>query len=94
MIVTDRGPMIIMDAISIVVNGEKLSVLCYDTENGVSEFQEIEAGALTRRNADVIKLELENGEEIKLTPDHKVYTENRGWVKAADLTEEDILISI
>ena len=93
-IVTDRGPMIIMDAISIVVNGEKLSVLCYDTENGVSEFQEIEAGALTRRNADVIKLELENGEEIKLTPDHKVYTENRGWVKAADLTEEDILISI
>jgi ribonucleoside-diphosphate reductase alpha chain len=93
-IVTDRGPMIIIDAISTVINGEQLSVLSYDTENGVAEFQPIEAGALTRKNADVIKLELENGEEIKLTPDHKVYTENRGWVKAADLTEEDILISI
>ena len=93
-VVTDRGPMIIMDVISLIVSGEQVSVLSYDVENGVAEFQAIEAGALTRKNADVIKLELENGEEIKLTPDHKVYTENRGWVKAADLTEEDILISI
>jgi len=29
-----------------------------------------------------------------LTPDHRVFTENRGYVEAAQLTEEDILLFI
>ena len=30
----------------------------------------------------------------KLTPDHKVYTENRGWVKACKLELTDIILKI
>jgi intein/homing endonuclease len=37
---------------------------------------------------------MEDGTILKLTPDHKVYTENRGYVKASELTEDDILIEM
>ena len=36
----------------------------------------------------------EDGNKIKLTPDHKVYTENRGYINAGELTSDDILLSI
>ena len=48
----------------------------------------------TRENTDVITLELEDGTFLKLTPDHKVFTENRGWIEAKNLTESDVLIEI
>jgi DNA polymerase III alpha subunit len=37
----------------------------------------------------IIELEFENGTIIKCTADHKFYTNNRGWVPAQDLTEQD-----
>jgi len=54
----------------------------------------LDAAALTREKAQIIELELDNGSTIKLTPDHKVYTENRGWIEAANLTDEDVLIMV
>lgn len=36
-----------------------------------------------------IKVELENGEFVLLTEDHKVHTTNRGWVECKDLEEGD-----
>jgi len=32
------------------------------------------------------------GKSIKCTPDHKVYTQNRGYVEAKDLKQEDVLV--
>ena len=36
-----------------------------------------------------IELEFEDGTKIQCTSDHKFFTENRGWVEAKDLTDED-----
>lgn len=36
-----------------------------------------------------VEVQLEDGGSIKLTEDHEVHTTNRGWIKAADLTEND-----
>jgi ribonucleoside-triphosphate reductase (thioredoxin) len=69
-------------------------VLSYNTENGVLEWDKLDAAALTREKAQIIELELDDGTSLKLTPDHKVYTENRGWIEAANLTDEDVLITI
>jgi ribonucleoside-diphosphate reductase alpha chain len=69
-------------------------VLSYNTEKGVLEWDMLDAAALTREKAQIIELELDNGSTIKLTPDHKVYTENRGWIEAANLTDEDVLIMV
>jgi intein/homing endonuclease len=41
-----------------------------------------------------VELVLENGQVLKLTPDHKVFTQNRGYIEAKDLTEDDILVEI
>lgn len=49
---------------------------------------------LTEKNAKIIEIELENGETLKLTPEHKVFTENRGYIEASQLVEEDIIITI
>ncbi len=71
-----------------------VKVLTYNTETKITEWEEIVDCFKTKDNANIIELELEDGENIELTPDHKVYTENRGYINASDLEEDDILISI
>ena len=48
---------------------------------------------VTRKNAQVLKLHLDNGSSVTLTPDHKVPVLGRGFVEAQNLTENDSLIS-
>ena len=36
-----------------------------------------------------VEISLENGAKITLTSDHLVYTKNRGWVEASNLTADD-----
>jgi len=91
---TDAGLITIRDLVSKVNEGEEINVLSYDEETGGLEHMLVEAGAMTRADADVIKIETEDGQVITLTPDHRVFTENRGYVEAAQLTEEDILLFI
>ena len=91
---TDAGLITIRDLVSKVNEGEEINVLSYDEETGGLEYMLVEAGAMTRADADVIKIETEDGQVITLTPDHRVFTENRGYVEAAQLTEEDILLFI
>lgn len=43
---------------------------------------------------EIVQLEMENGKVIRCTKDHKFLTENRGWVQADELTEEDDIIEI
>ena len=44
----------------------------------------------TRENAELVKITHHRGELI-CTPDHEIYTTNRGWVKAKDLKPKDRL---
>lgn len=43
-------------------------------------------------NKSVYKLETKEGFELKLTKNHKVLTQNRGWIEAGKLTQEDRII--
>jgi intein/homing endonuclease len=36
-------------------------------------------------------IDSDTGKSIQCTPEHKIYTKNRGYVMAKDLNEEDIL---
>lgn len=91
---TDKGDLKLVDVLSRINDGEHISVLSFDENSGVVEMREIEAAKKMRENADVIKIECENGAELILTPDHRVYTENRGYVEAAHLTDEDVLLYV
>ena len=37
----------------------------------------------------ILRLRFANGHELRCTPNHRIWTLNRGWVAAEDLTEED-----
>jgi ribonucleoside-diphosphate reductase alpha chain len=69
-------------------------VLSYNAELKTTEWDMLDAAELTKEKASIIELTLDNGGVLKLTPDHKVFTENRGWIVAADLTDEDVLLTI
>jgi ribonucleoside-triphosphate reductase len=82
----------ISEIINIINSGGTCSVETFNEKTGKIEFKNVVNGILTKKNAEVVKLTIEeNGIEytVTSTDDHKFYTKNRGWVEAKDLTEED-----
>ena len=70
-----------------------LKVLSKNLDTNENEFKKIQAFAQTSPKAKVLKITDEKtGKSIKCTPEHKVYTKNRGYVMAKDLQENDELV--
>jgi hypothetical protein len=76
-----------------IVNATTLPpcALSYNELTGQREWKQITAAALTRKNAQVLKITYGNN-TVTCTPDHKIFTKNRGWVEAQNLCETDILV--
>lgn len=91
---TDKGEISFIELIKRYKSGEKFKAITFNIKTKNIEQEDIIFVDKTRDNANVIEIELEDNSTIKLTPDHKIYTENRGYVKAAQLTPDDILICI
>ena len=72
---------------------EDVKVKGYDTTENIAEFEKIEAFAQTGESTELYEIEDENGNIIRCTPDHQIYTKNRGYVMAKDLKEDDVLQS-
>ena len=53
----------------------------------------IDWAGITKTDAEVIELTLDNGETLICTPDHKIPVFGKGFVEAKDLTADDSLIS-
>lgn len=69
-------------------------VLTHNFDTNEDEYNRAMIPRITGNHKKWIQVNLENGELIKLTEDHEVYTLNRGWVEAKELTTEDIIKSI
>lgn len=91
---TDKGDIKMFDLLKRYEDGEKFKAYSYNISTGNVELKDIANALKTQENANLIELELEDGSTVKLTPDHKVFTENRGYVEASQLTENDVLIKI
>ncbi len=50
------------------------------------------SGSFETGSKPVYRLSTKSGYELKLTGDHKVFTANRGFVQAAELTKDDFLL--
>lgn len=74
--------------------GEPYEILTYNEKTSNLEYNYISDALLSKRNANIIEIEMDDGTTLKLTPEHKVFTKNRKWVEASKLTENDILIKI
>ena len=64
--------------------GEEIFVLSYKESENRAIHKKVLCADLTRKKAKIVKVSLKDGKEIRLTPDHKVYTD-KGWVEAGDL---------
>lgn len=72
-------------------NGEQIYVLSMDIESGEDQWCLVENSGLTNINAETIKITDDNGNYIICTEDHQIWTQNRGYVRAGDLQENDVL---
>jgi ribonucleoside-diphosphate reductase alpha chain len=76
-------------------NAPQIEVLSYNTETNQQEWKPITDFAETSPKAKVMKItDEESGKSIIVTPEHQVFTKNRGYVMAKNLTETDELVII
>ena len=75
----------------VMENYSQYKVLSRDTKKGIDQFKPITAAAKTGINRRVVRITDEKGNILVCTPDHKIYTKNRGYVEAAKLLPTDIL---
>jgi len=69
-----------------------IEVLSYNIETNKPEYKKITNAALMNESADVLKItDEETGKHIICTPEHQIFTKNRGYVLAKDLVETDVL---
>jgi ribonucleotide reductase alpha subunit len=81
------------EAVELFNNGAKLQVLSYDTKSKIYEYCDITAAALINKSAEILQIEDEgSGKYIRCTPEHKIYTTNRGYVMAKELSANDKII--
>jgi hypothetical protein len=74
---------------------ENIEVASHSFEKYFFTMQPITAFAQTSPKAKVMKItDEESGKSIVVTPEHKVFTKNRGYVMAKDLIETDELMII
>jgi len=82
----------IKEIVDLVNNGEVCKVETFNEETKQIEIKTVNAGILTKKDAEVVKLTIEEDDveySVTCTDDHQFYTNNRGWVKAKELTDED-----
>ena len=69
-----------------------IKVKSRDVKDGVDVYKPVMKSLMTNPLSEVIKItDEETGHSIECTEDHLIWTENRGYVKAGDLSETDVL---
>lgn len=71
--------------------GEKLWAYSCDPKTGQLAMGKISWAGITRKNAKVVRISLNNGEKMVTTPDHRFPVYGKGKVEAKDLVSDDRL---
>lgn len=82
----------LVDVIEQVNAGKNVTVESKNLTTGEIEYKKISAGVMTAKSATLMQItDEETGKTIRCTPDHKIYTKNRGYVMGKELKEDDVL---
>lgn len=93
---TVDGTIKIIDLVAKFNLGDVIFVKSFNTKTNTVEHCKVLMAAKTRENAELIKLTIssDSGQSIlRLTPDHKVYVINHGWIKASKLKKDQLVIA-
>lgn len=63
------------------------------TKDGTIKIEPILDGFLTKKDAQIVRLTLDNGKQIRCTPDHRIMLRDGSYKEAQYLTEDDSLMS-
>ena len=90
---TDKGLIPFRDLVRRVQDGEAFAVYTHDATNPDAPAERVEVSSpdalmLTGWNP-IVRLRLSNGMELRCTPNHPIFTVNRGFVPAEDLQLDD-----
>ncbi|HUP16128.1 MAG TPA: LAGLIDADG family homing endonuclease [Acidimicrobiia bacterium] len=91
-IATDKGLIQFKDMVNRVTEGESFQVYTHDA-TGEQPAETISLTTATQvmitGKNQILRLEFSDGRVLRLTPNHRLWTANRGWVRADELTETD-----
>ena len=94
---THKGKMKLIDLVNKINEGEIIYVMSYNESKDEFEYDLVTNAMLTQEEANIIELTVYDNNtnithKLKCTSNHKIYTKNRGYVKAIDLESYDELI--
>ncbi len=82
-----------MSEVNDLLKSQDLYVFSYNEESGKKMYSKILSSSLTNKSAEVIEI-IFNEKSLICTPDHKIFTKNRGYVEAQNLREDDVLLEM
>ncbi len=95
-VVTDQGLIRIGDLVARAADGESFGVYTNDVTSQLDAAERVVATTpvrylVTGRN-EITELRFSDGSRLRCTPGHRVWTANRGWVHAEELTGDDRVV--
>jgi len=92
-VVTDKGLIAIGDLVSRAAHGEVFDVYTNDVTSEAEPASRVVATTPLRYMVtgtnEILELCFTDGSRLRCTPNHRVWTDNRAWVRAEDLLEND-----
>ncbi|HEX9855029.1 MAG TPA: LAGLIDADG family homing endonuclease, partial [Acidimicrobiia bacterium] len=92
-IATDKGLIQFRDLVRRAAEGESFEVYSHDATHPDAPVESVSLSRPTQimvtGTNEIVKLEFSDGRVIRTTPNHRLFTSNRGWVRADELTAED-----
>ena len=83
-VVTDKG---------ILTVKELYDLKCQNKVVGLDGIYNASEMLLPRPDAPIVEIQTREGYSHKVTPDHKVWVKDKGWVEAQDLRQNDLLLT-
>jgi ribonucleoside-diphosphate reductase alpha chain len=95
-VVTDKGLIRIGDLVRRAADGEAFAVYTNDVTAESDPQERVTATIpsrymVTGRN-EIVELRFSDGSRLRCTPSHRVWTADKGWVHASDLTDQDKVV--
>lgn len=92
-VITNYGIISLFELDILFKQNQDILILSFNENEKKLSFEKVLFSDITRKDAKLMKIKLKNGKIIKLTPDHKVFTEN-GWIEAQNLSLKDKILSL
>jgi len=91
-LIQDKKKVVTLEDLGLLYEKDNtIQVLSKNIETDELEYKTITDWFLTNPDAEVYEIEHPNGNIIRCTAEHKIYTKNRGYIMARDLLETDTL---